>query len=87
MNMHKNKTLRSRFRVLSSGFVFWFGAAFTFVVQGSALAEVTKVTITTRATVADGQAFGSTGLYEKLVGTIEFALDPADRHNKAIVDL
>ena len=87
MNMHKNKTRRSRFRVLSSGFVFWFGAAFTFVVQGSALAEVTKVTITTRATVADGQAFGSTGPYEKLVGTIEFALDPADRHNKAIVDL
>jgi hypothetical protein len=85
--MHKNKTRRSRFRVLSSGFVFWFGAAFTFVVQGSAFAEVTKVTITTRATVADGQAFGSTGPYEKLVGTIEFALDPADRHNKPIVDL
>jgi hypothetical protein len=31
--------------------------------------------------------FGSTGTYEKLAGTIEFALDPADPHNKAIVDL
>lgn len=54
---------------------------------GAAVAEVTKVTIETRMPVADGQTFGSTGKYEKLVGTIEFALDPADRHNKAIADL
>ena len=44
-------------------------------------AEVTKVTIASRAPVAGGQAFGSTGPYEKLTGTIEFALDPADPHN------
>src|SRR5687767_8090553 len=50
-------------------------------------AEVTKVTITTRTAVANGQAFGSTGAYEKLVGTIEFALDPAGARNKGIVDL
>jgi hypothetical protein len=50
-------------------------------------AEVTKVTITARTAVADGQAFGNTGSYEKLVGTIEFALDPSDKHNKAVVDL
>jgi Alpha/beta hydrolase domain len=50
-------------------------------------AEVTKVTIASRAPVANGQAFGSTGAYEKLTGTIEFSLDPSDRHNARIVDL
>jgi hypothetical protein len=79
----------SRFPVLTSQFVFGvpFLFLFLFLVPGSGFAEVTKVTIATRAPVADGQTFGTTGAYEKLVGTIEFALDPADRHNKAIVDL
>ena len=77
----------SHFRVLSSRFGFRFVVLFVFVVQGSAFAEVTKVTIATRETVANGQGFGSTGAYEKLAGTIEFALDPNDPHNKAIVDL
>ena len=67
--------------------VFTFGVLFTFVVPGSVFAEVTSVTIATRAKVADGKTFGSTGAYEKLAGTIEFALDPADPHNKAVVDL
>ena len=40
-----------------------------------------------RAVVAGGQAFGQVGPYEKLTGTIEFALDPADTHNTRIVDL
>ena len=82
-----NKNRSSHFRVLTSLFVCWFGAGFTFLVPGSAFAEVTKVTIASRTTVADGQTFGSTGKYEKLVGTIEFALDPTERHNKAIADL
>jgi hypothetical protein len=77
---------RSRFQVLGSQFVFW--VLFTlFVVPCSVFAEVTKVTITARTPVADGHPFGNTGTYEKLTGTIEFALDPSDPHNKAIVDL
>ena len=52
-----------------------------------ALAEVTKVTITSRMPVADGRPFGTTGPYEKLVGRIEFAIDPRDRHNERIADL
>ena len=47
----------------------------------STSAEVTRVTVTSRTTVADGQSFGSTGAYEWLVGRIDFALDPADPHN------
>jgi len=53
----------------------------------STLAEVTSVTITTRTPLADRKTFGSTGPYERLVGRIEFALDPADPHNSGIVDL
>ena len=53
----------------------------------STFAEVTKVTITSRTLLAGGQSFGSTGQYERLVGSIEFALDPADPHNAGIVDL
>jgi len=52
-----------------------------------ARAEAIKVTIASRAVVANGQPFGSVGSYEKLTGTIEFALDPANPHNKPIADL
>ena len=53
----------------------------------SARADVTSVSISSRTVVANGQAFGQTGPYEKLVGTIEFALDPSHPPNLAIVDL
>jgi len=45
------------------------------------------VTITSRTPIADGRSFGSTGPYERLVGRIEFALDPDEPHNVGIVDL
>ena len=53
----------------------------------STSAEVTSVTIISRTLLAGGQSFGATGSYERLVGRIEFALDPADPHNVGIVDL
>ena len=53
----------------------------------AAMAEVTRVTITSQSPVAGGRSFGSTGSYEQLTGHIEFALDPADPHNRRITDL
>lgn len=53
----------------------------------STFADVTGVTITARTLVASGAPFGATGSYERLVGEIAFALDPADPHNRNIVDL
>ncbi|MET0167205.1 MAG: alpha/beta hydrolase domain-containing protein, partial [Vicinamibacterales bacterium] len=50
-------------------------------------AEVTGVTIASRSAVANGQPFGATGSYEKLTGTIEFALDPRNPQNTRVVDL
>jgi hypothetical protein len=52
-----------------------------------AAAEVTTVTITARAPVAEGVAFGAVGAYEKLVGTIEFAIDPSNPRNQVIAEL
>jgi hypothetical protein len=80
---------RSRFSVFCSPFVFRCASLFwvlLFVVPG-AFAEVTRVSILSRSTVAGGQSFGNTGPYEKLIARIEFALDPAHPRNKAIVDL
>jgi len=56
-------------------------------VPAFAFAEVTKVSVTSRVTVANGQAFGNTGPYEKLTGTIEFAVDPKEPHNARITDI
>ncbi len=59
--------------------VLWYASPVT--------AEVTGVKVESRTVVANGQSFGATGQYEKLVGRIEFAIDPADAHNKVIADL
>ena len=50
-------------------------------------AEVIAVRIASREVVAGGHTFGQIGAYERLVGQIEFALDPADPRNRGIVDL
>jgi Alpha/beta hydrolase domain len=65
-------------------FAVLFGVLF---VSALASAEVAKVNITNRVTVANGQAFGKTGSYEKLTGTIEFAIDPKEPHNARITDI
>src|SRR5688572_9733615 len=40
-----------------------------------------------RALVLDGRPFGATGAYEKIVGTLRFAVDPAHRLHTLITDL
>jgi hypothetical protein len=53
----------------------------------SSLAEVTRIEITEREIVADGFAFGTAGQYERIVGTVYYALDPRRNVNAAIRDL
>ena len=50
-------------------------------------AEVTRVSILSKALVAGGASFGRVGPYEKLIGRVEIALDPDDAHNAGVVDL
>jgi hypothetical protein len=56
-------------------------------IASAAQAEVTGVAIASRITVADGKPFGAVGPYEKLRGTIRFAIDPTDPRNARIADL
>jgi hypothetical protein len=50
-------------------------------------AHVTRVEIISRADVQDGRAFGLAGAYERIIGRVYFAVDPANIHNRQIVDL
>ncbi len=62
-------------------------AACALVVASDASAEVTRVDVRSRADLLGGRAFGTAGAYEVLTGTIHFAVDPANPHNRIIVDL
>jgi hypothetical protein len=50
-------------------------------------AEVVRVEVHARADLAGGQAFGTSGAYEKLSGRIFFAVDPALPANHIIADI
>ncbi|HYZ89672.1 MAG TPA: alpha/beta hydrolase domain-containing protein, partial [Myxococcales bacterium] len=52
-----------------------------------AVARVVRVEITSREPILAGREFGPVGSYERLAGRVYFALDPANPHNRAIVDL
>ncbi len=53
----------------------------------AAEARVTRVEILSRSEIQDGRAFGLAGAYEKITGRIYFAVDPANAHNRQIIDL
>ncbi len=50
-------------------------------------ARVVKLRVERHEPVLNGKSFGPPGPYEKLVGTVEFALDPAAPANLKMVDL
>lgn len=50
-------------------------------------AGVTRLAIERRDVVLNGRPFGAAGPYEKLIGTVHFALDPSLPRNRGIVDL
>jgi Alpha/beta hydrolase domain len=62
-------------------------AVLTFCLAVPAYAEVARLRIERRETVADGRSFGAAGPYEKLAGKVDFAFDPALPANRIVVDL
>jgi hypothetical protein len=62
-------------------------AVFLLFAPAVSRAEVTRVEIQRREDVLGGKSFGSAGPYEKIVGRVHFAVDPANPHNLVIVDL
>ncbi len=49
--------------------------------------SATRLDVTTRSLVLDGRPFGAAGAYEKLAGTLRFAVDPDHSAQAAICDL
>src|SRR6478736_10484300 len=50
-------------------------------------ARVVRLRVERREPVLNGRAFGAAGAYEKLVGKVEFGVDPNNPRNDIIVDL
>ena len=50
-------------------------------------ARVVRVEITSRTDIDNGKSFGAAGAYEKITGRVYFAVDPANQHNRQIMDL
>ena len=48
---------------------------------------VTHLEIQTRATVLDGKPFGESGAYEKIAGTLRFAVDPLHPLHQRVTDM
>src|SRR3989304_1670647 len=48
---------------------------------------LTSLEIQTRAVVLGGQPFGATGAYEKIAGTLRFAVDPAHPLHQRVTDI
>jgi len=49
--------------------------------------ELKSLEVFERTPFAEGKSFGTVGPYDRIVGIARFELDPADPHNRAIVDL
>jgi hypothetical protein len=62
-------------------------AALLLALPRAALAHVVRVVVDRREDVAGGASFGDAGPYERLVGRVFFAFDPANPQNQQIVDL
>ena len=65
----------------------WTVLAVFVLVAGTASAEVVRFEIHSRADLAGGMSFGLAGSYEKIVGTVYFEVDPANRANRIITDI
>src|SRR5471030_2840651 len=57
------------------------------LVSSVAQARVVRLRIERRELILNGRAFGASGPYEKIVGTVDFGLDPSLPRNGEIVDL
>lgn len=69
------------------GFVCCLSGVVVASLVATAAAEVVRFEITDRQPFAAGQSFGDVGPYERIVGRVYYAIDPAQRVNGQIVDL
>jgi hypothetical protein len=70
----------------------WRRRAFSILIAiallaSTCMARVVRVEVLSRADIQDGKPFGAAGAYERVTGRVYFAVDPANAHNRQIVDL
>ena len=78
--------MKQSFGTLCRARMMWLLAAIL-CLSASLDAHVTRVEIISRTDMQDGKPFGLAGAYERIVGRVYFAVDPANIHNRQIVDL
>src|SRR5678815_917306 len=64
-----------------------FGPFLIVLLASPLQAQVTKLEITSREPVANGQAFGTAGAYEQIRGRVYGEVDPRDAKNRIIQDI
>jgi hypothetical protein len=57
------------------------------LLASTCMARVVRVEVLSRNDIQDGKPFGKAGAYERITGRVYFAVDPANAHNRQIVDL
>ena len=63
------------------------GAVIAIFITASSQARVVSVEIDTREDVLGGKSFGLPGSYERITGTLRFAVDPSNSANRIITDI
>ena len=74
-------------RRLRARIVWISSVVISLLIAAGAQARVTRVELVSRTDIQDGRPFGLAGSYEKIVARVYFAVDPANLHNRQIVDL
>lgn len=78
---------RSAYRIATLFLVVGITVVQVIADSSSATAAVARFDVVQREPFAGGKSFGAAGPYEKIIGRVHFAVDPALRQNQAIVDL
>jgi len=76
-----------RLAATTAGLLAPFAPLAVLALPRPALAHVVRVVVDRREDVAGGAPFGAAGAYERLTGRVFFAFDPANPHDRQIVDL
>lgn len=73
---------------MTKRWLFFFSVAATVALMPApGTARVARVVVDGQEEILTGRSFGAVGPYEKIVGTIHFALDPTNPRNARVVDL
>jgi len=61
--------------------------ALSCLAASAAMAEVVRIEVEDSGDIANGKPYGLAGAYERIAGTIHYAVDPGNRINRTITDI